>query len=147
MTIRKQMIGYILIILFLLFIFPSLYDSHIGHPQWGPINHSPAAATQATITKAAGGAGTRHYVTSILACFTGTAVSAPLRIVLRDGASGVGPIVWSARIGIVSANGGDCIPMTTHFRMSINTAVTLEFIAAGAVGTNEEVTLAGFTEG
>lgn len=110
------------------------------------VTNTPAANTQATVTKAAGGTTVRHVATSITACFVGTVTAAPVQINLRDGASGAGTILRTWFIGIPTANGGDCVNLSgLNITGSANTAMTLEFVAAGGANTNETVTLTGYS--
>lgn len=112
----------------------------------------PAANTQATETRAAAGAGVRNVCTSITAMFAAGA-SAPtavnVSVVLRDGATGAGTILWAASLSIPATAGatngisvgGLWIPG------SANTAMTLEFSAAGGANTIESVSMTGTTIG
>lgn len=109
------------------------------------IQHTPAAATQATISRAAGGAGIRHIATAITIGIAAVAAQGPLIFNLRDGATGVGTILWSATLtkpagdGAVVTISGLSIPGTP------NTAMTLESAAAPA-GTNFAfVSLSGYS--
>lgn len=114
----------------------------------GPLDwsvfHTPAAATQATASKAAASA-LRHVCTSI--AFTLTTVGTlqgPVQINLRDGATGGGTILWSLSLqlpvnGIVALAFSDLvIPGST------NTAMTLEFSAAGVAASQESVAMTGY---
>lgn len=122
--------------------------AHCGN--WS-INHAPVANTQATISRAAV-AGQRHVCTSISATLSAqaTAVSGDVQINLRDGATGAGTILWSqtVRVGAASSITADRAVITLS-GLSIfgtaNTAMTLEFSAAGGANTFESVALTGFT--
>ena len=115
-----------------------------AEPGYWSINHTPAAATQATITKAAV-AGTRHVcktITATIAC-AGTAQT-PLAVYLRDGATGVGTILWSAKVS-APANTSQILQITGLSVVgSVNTAMTLEFAAAGVAASEATVSLSGF---
>lgn len=110
------------------------------------INNTPAVNTQATITRAAGGAGVRHVCTSISGTLIGQtgAVEATVLLNLRDGATGAGAILWSQRylLSAVMLTGvaltGLQIPGTA------NTAMTLEWAAAGGALSFESVALTGY---
>jgi len=110
------------------------------------INHTPAAATQATSTRAAAAAGIRHVATSISAVVStlGTAQTAALILNLRDGATGAGTILWSVQISL---------PVSTTWTISISglnivgtaaTAMTLEFAAANVAASFASVSLTGY---
>jgi hypothetical protein len=97
------------------------------------LTSAPAVATVATASRAAGAAGVRHVLTSICADLTCVAaVTAPLTLVVRDGATGVGTILWQRRLtGLVGT--------TSKVEMSglniVGTAaaaMTVEFTAAPA---------------
>lgn len=116
--------------------------------EWSVL-HGPAANAQATVTRAAGGAGVRHVVTSISATAgsNGTAPTATqVALVLRDGATGSGTIVWQGNIGI-TATAGDSRALTAsglNIVLSANTATTLEFTGAGGLNTFETVAMTGY---
>jgi hypothetical protein len=111
---------------------------------WTVLN-TPAAATQATATKAAGAAGVRHVCNSISATFAAGATPGAATLVnLRDGASGAGTILWSQYL---AAPTGDVRVLTIsglNIVGSAATAMTLEFAAAGAATTLQAVTLTGY---
>jgi hypothetical protein len=110
------------------------------------VTHTPAAATVATISKAAGGASVRHVATTITACFSGAAVSIPVQVTLRDGATGAGTVLRTWLIGVSVINGSTCVDLSGLGMIgTANTAMTLEFSAAGAADTNQTVTLTGYT--
>lgn len=114
--------------------------------QWSVFS-TPVAATQATASQAAGGAGVRNVCQSISATFaTGaTAQAAALILNLRDGISGAGSIRWSKQI-ILPANGVWEVNISgLNIVGSVATAMTLEFAAAGAAGTFESVSMTGTT--
>ena len=121
---------------------------------WGPYDwsvvHTPAVNTRATATKAAGGAGLRHICTSltvVLVADTTAPAAVVLTVELRDGATGAGTIVWQERISLPAVAGvmnGIVVP-NLHIRGTANTAMTLEFSAAGGANTFESVTMTGVT--
>jgi hypothetical protein len=121
----------------------------VSDPGNWSINHVPAAATQATISRAAGGAGVRHVCTSIGAVLIiPPAVNQPaIQLNLRDGATGAGTILWSQQFGIGAAlaAGGQQQVNLSGLKIvgSANTAMTLEFTAAGAATTLQSVALTG----
>lgn len=113
--------------------------------EWS-IQHTPAAATQATISKAAV-AGFRHVCKGITATISaGATASGIVNAVLRDGATGAGTILWSAKMAV---------PIGVSFAIALSdlnivgtkgTAMTLEFVGAGAAATEETVAMNGYTE-
>lgn len=110
------------------------------------VTHTPAAATQATASKAAGGGTVRHVATTITACSAqaGTAQT-PIAINLRDGASGAGTIIRSWKISTVIQD-SKCVDLSGLAMIgTANTAMTLEFAGAGVAASEQTVTLTGFS--
>lgn len=125
----------------------------VASPGEWAATHTPAAATQATATKAAGGAGVRHICRSITAAFSvpiaGT-LTGFISVNLRDGASGAGTILRSWILdptGIVATGVGAAYFEATDLNIigSANTAMTLEFSAAGDANTHESVSMSGYS--
>jgi hypothetical protein len=112
------------------------------------VYHAPAAATKATITKAAGGTGVRHVATMISATIAcDSTAQTPLNVYLRDGATGAGTILWAGTVAApANGNGGVAVPLP-NVAGTENTAMTLEFSAAGVTASVEAVTLCGFDTG
>lgn len=116
----------------------------VTEPGVKTVVHTPAAATQATASVAANANG-RHVCKAIhasIAC--GATPQTPIRLVLRDDATGAGTVLWSKKLA-APANGvasvditGLCIPG------SLNKAMTLEFVAAGVAASEQDVTLGYF---
>ena len=117
-----------------------------GPGDWS-INHTPAANTPATITRAAGAAGVRHVCTSITATLIGLAASAETTVLvnLRDGATGAGAILWSTRLLVAGTAGSETGVSLSGLNIvgSAATAMTLEFAAAGGASTFETVAMTG----
>jgi len=116
----------------------------VGAQNWA-VNHAPSSATQATITKAAGGTGVKHVCNSITASVAaGSTAQTPLNVYLRDGASGSGTVIWACSLS-APANGVGGVSVTDlNIVGSDNTAMTLEFSAAGVTASVEAVTLTGY---
>lgn len=111
--------------------------------QWS-VQHTPTAATQATITKAAV-AGTRHVcdsITATIAC--GATAQTPINVVLRDGASGVGAILWSAKLSAPVNSMADIELESLGIIGTSGNAMTLEFTAAGVAASEEAVSMVGY---
>lgn len=112
------------------------------------INHAPAANTQATITQAAAGVGKRNVCTAltvILAAGTTAPAAAQVDVKLIDGASGGATILWEAQLSL-QAVAGDRAGVALSglwIEGTANTAMTLEFSAAGGANTFESVDLSG----
>ena len=111
--------------------------------EWS-VNNAPAVAARATVTRAAVG-GAAYILKSLSVCRTcdGTAAPAAEFAVVRDGLTGVGPILWQ---GILrgDANSSNVISVTgLNIIGSVNTAITIEFTAAPPAGHNQSVTMSG----
>lgn len=112
--------------------------------EWGQTS-APVAATQATTSKAAVAA-VRHVCKGVSFTFNAVNAEAGTHLVnLRDGASGGGTILQSWRVGPFAAL-GSVIHSITDLNLigTVNTAMTLEFDAAGAVGNFESVAMRGY---
>lgn len=140
---------------------PAAYDSDIDSitvlPPWGTNTWAqgaaPGANAQATTTKAAAGAGFRHVCTGITASFVGDGAGAPSAVdvlaLLRDGTTGTGTILWAAGFALPAVAGSPGFSLALSgltIRGTENTAMTLEFTAAGGANTVEVVGLQGATE-
>lgn len=120
-----------------------------GSSAW-QATHTPAANTQATITKAAAGAGVRNVCTGFTVTLAAGA-SAPAAVQvfasLIDGASGGTTYLWRSAISLPAVAGA----ITSFVRSDLwlpgtaNTALTLELSAAGGANTVESVTMDGTT--
>lgn len=111
------------------------------------ITHTPVAATQATISKGAV-ASTYHVCTSIsfMVAVAGTAQTL-IQVNLRDGATGAGTILWSMSI-LKTANEAPTFVTISGLSIigSVNTAMTLEFSAAGVADSVQSVALTGYSK-
>lgn len=106
---------------------------------------TPAAATQATTSRAAGAAGTRHVCTSITISLAAVAAQVPLIFNLRDGATGAGTILWSVTLNAPAANGRDVVISGLSIVGSDATAMTLESAAAPAATNFAAVAMTGYS--
>ena len=122
-------------------------------PDWA-VTSAPAVNTVASASRPASPAPplaeSRHVCTSIIALARGgtTAPAAvQLTVNLRDGASGAGTILASFTLVLAAAVAAqDGIVLSDQEIIgSPNTAMTLEFTAAGGVNTFESVTMTGHT--
>ena len=107
------------------------------------VNHAPAAATKPTISKAAV-AGIRHVATSATICVSGVAAQPDLVFNLRDGATGAGTVLWTARMAAVIGTANCFASPPFNIPGSLNTAMTLEAAAAPAATNFATVTLTGY---
>jgi hypothetical protein len=66
---------------------------------------------------------------------------------IRDGATGAGTVLWTLRIPIVvtTLTSREIFLDNLHIVGSLNTAMTVEFSAAGGANTNEIVNMAGYS--
>lgn len=112
---------------------------------WG-LTNTQAGAVQATASKAAGGGTVRHVVVHMSACLGGTSAQAPVLLNLRDGATGAGTILRSWLIGVGMANDSRCVDVGgLNITGSANTAMTIEFAAAGNATSTATVNLSGYS--
>lgn len=113
--------------------------------------HAPAANTQATASRAAGGAGVKNVCAAILVTLAAgaTAPSAVnVTVNLRDGASGAGSVLWGASLSLPAVAGQNAPVIALSglwIEGSANTAMTLEFGTAGGANTIESVAMQGTT--
>ena len=115
-----------------------------GPQDWSVVS-TPGAAAQATASKASAGLNMRHFCTGIYATLTtvGT-LQGPIQLNLRDGATGAGTIIWSISLQL-PVNGLAIIAISDlNLPGTANTAMTLEFSAAGVAASQEAVTLTGY---
>jgi hypothetical protein len=125
---------------------PCVWGTNIIAPVNWSLSHTPAAATQATVTKAAA-VGVQHIAEAISYTVGAVAAQAVLTIALRDGATGAGTIIWSLTVGPLAAGSnlsfsqaGLNIPGTR------GNAMTLEFTTAPAATNFESVALVGLDQ-
>lgn len=116
----------------------------VAEPGTWSIVHFPAANTQATVTRAAGGAGVRHVCQGISASTTGAGTD-NLTVRLRDGATGAGTILWECYVPRNPTLPYNAINVTgLRIVGSPNTAMTLEFSGATSGNGFAGVALTGF---
>jgi len=117
----------------------------IRQVEWS-VQHTPAAAAQATIGRAAD-ANKQHVCTGFTVSVAGAAAApvTPVRAVLRDGATGAGTILWSGYLACL-ANEAQAISFGgAEFVGTKNVAMTLEFTAAPPASTFECVAMTGYS--
>lgn len=122
----------------------------IAHPGQWAVNNVPAANTQATVSKAAGGAGVRHVLQAILAAAVSDS-AAPAAIAravyVRDGASGVGTIIWAGYCALPAVAGEKSEIALSGLNIvgSANSAMTIEYSQAMGANTYQSVSMAGMS--
>jgi len=115
--------------------------------EWS-ITHAPAADTQATVTRGAPGAGSYNVIKSISADLTAVAaIAAPLTLVVRDGASGAGAIIWNRRLTSPAGETKSVELTGLNIVGSDDTALTVEFTAAPGATNFETISVTGITAG
>lgn len=110
-------------------------------------NNYPATATAATCNLAAA-TGKKNYCTGIFASISAgsTAQAAALQLVLRDGATGVGTIIWTMSLSC-AADGTASVAVTNlNLPGTAGNAMTLEFTGAGVTASQQAVSLLGYTQ-
>jgi hypothetical protein len=110
------------------------------------ISNRPAAATKATVTKAAGAAGVRHVVTGFaftIAC--GATAQTPLQVDVIDGATGGTTRLFSGTIA-APVNGVGVVALSCLSLIgTAATGLTIEFSAAGVAASVQAVSLWGYS--
>lgn len=120
-------------------------NANVTEDQLWSVNHTPAAATQATASKAAGGANVRHVAHRLIASFGAKATALdPVNVVIRDGASGAGTILASFTLANIAQTSVGIDLSNLHIVGTANTAMTAEFTAAGVANSLQTVTLIGY---
>lgn len=110
------------------------------------VHADPAAAAVASVSRAAGGLGVKHICTSIHATLNaGAGATGIIKLYLRDGAAGVGAILWSASIQAPAAGFAKIELSDLSILGSANAPMTLEFSAAGGAGSQENVSFTGYS--
>jgi hypothetical protein len=107
------------------------------------VTHVPVAATQATVTKAAGGAGVRLICNAIsvsIAC--GATAQTPILAELLDGATQI----WAAQLACPINDTRSVLLTDMRIMGSANTSMTLRFSGAGVANSIETVALSGYVE-
>lgn len=113
-----------------------------GPGEWA-LDSQPAAATQATVTRAAVAA-QRHVCRSISVSLAAVAAQGIIRFNLRDGASGAGTVLWSTAMVVLAGDSKQVTISGLNIFGSVNTAMTLESSAAPAAGNFAQVSLSGY---
>jgi hypothetical protein len=117
----------------------------VTQPGEWTLTNAPVAATQATATRAAGGGTVRHVLKSIQASLNAVAAQgAPVTVVVRDGASGVGTILWQDRLMAPLGYSDRVSVEGLNIVGSANTAMTVEFTAAPAATNFETISASGY---
>lgn len=112
--------------------------------------HVPAANTTATATKAAAGVNIKNVCTTLTVVLAATATAPTavnLQVNLIDGAAGGTTYLWRTTISLPATAGAmNGVALSgLWFPGTANTAMTLEFSAAGGANTIESVTMSGTT--
>jgi len=116
-----------------------------GRTPWQVV-HAPAAAVQATIGQAAGGAAIRNHLVALQATLAAAVAPADaINVHVRDGGTGAGTIIWSGAIAAIADGMGVLsIQFDPPLRGTANTVLTVEFSAAGPAGSVETVNAQGY---
>lgn len=112
--------------------------------EWA-VNQAPAAATQATATRAAMAGAGRNVCRSITVSIACAAVQAALEFVVRDGASGVGTILWRVKLACPAGDARVVTLSGLNIVGSAATAMTIESLAAPAATNSATVAMTGFS--
>ncbi len=115
-----------------------------GPGEWA-IEDRPAAATVATVTRVSSGVGYRQVCRSITVSLVAVGAQGIIDFVLRDGAAGVGPVLWSARFSLPAGTSDRLVVSGLNIVGSEATNMTLECTAAPAATNFAGVALTGYT--
>jgi hypothetical protein len=109
------------------------------------VTNTPAVATQATASQAAGAGTVKHVATSITICVAanGTA-QVPLLFHLRDGATGAGTILrtWAFSAPVTTSQCENIVGI--NYIGTAATAMTIESAAAPVAAAQATVSMAGY---
>lgn len=110
------------------------------------ITVAAAVNVTATVTKAAGGAGVRHVLTSLRGVVNAVAAqTTPLVLVVRDGATTAGTILWQSKVTALIGTDGVIDATGLSIVGSANTAMCIEFTAAGTTNNFETISGTGYS--
>lgn len=113
------------------------------------VTSNPAVNTTASVTHAA--VTGKQHICQTIHCTFNAGTSAPgasqVSVVLRDGGSGVGAVLWATQMAL-QAVAGQASPVVEQSGLAVQgttgNSMTLEFTAAGGANTFETVALTGF---
>jgi len=109
---------------------------------------APLANIQAVATHAAGGAGVRHVLTTVMGCTVTTAGGATTAgVLVRDGASGSGTILWIGYVGVAAVAGeASCVGLSgLALTGSDNTIMTVEATVAPGADNFQSISFTGYS--
>ena len=110
------------------------------------VSSFPAVNNQATASRAAGGAGVRHILTSLhFSIAAGATASGIVQCQIRDGGTGAGTIIWSGALAVPIGDSREISLSGLSLVGTANTAMTIEFSAAGGATTQESVSMTGYS--
>ena len=92
----------------------------------------------------AGGVGISRVLDGLYVSVAAVAAQVFLQIVVRDGAAGVGPIIFEQTIKVVTASTGDINVSGISLIGSANTAMAIEFLTAPAATNWQRILGVGY---
>lgn len=112
------------------------------------LNSYPSATVSASITQGvSGNMATTGLVNRLRALTVSVAASgsvqAPLKVVVRDGASATGSIIWSATLAAAANSVASIVLNNLDLRSSIGSSLTVEFTAGGSTNVQQAVSASG----
>jgi hypothetical protein len=114
-----------------------------GPSEWA-VNNQATAGTP-SISKAAGGAGVRHFCTGVsFSVSCGATAQTPVVVNLRDGATGAGPILRTWALSAPVNSTASINENNLRIPGTANTAMTLEFAGATVAASIGSVNLNGY---
>lgn len=110
--------------------------------EWS-VERRPPVDIQATVTRAAA-VGARHVAKSITWSMVAVAAQTLVDVLLRDGAAGVGTVLWSQRVQVPAGDSRQVTVSGLNIVGSSDAAMTLEFSAAPVATNYQGVALTGY---
>lgn len=105
----------------------------------------PAVNVAAVAVQVAGGANVTNVCRTISAFLSaGATASGIVKVFLRDGATGVGPILWAGNLAVPIGLSAHIVLTGLQYESSPDTELTLEFSAAGGADTQQTVSMSGY---
>jgi len=120
---------------------PSRYI--IQRSEW-TILSNPAVATRAVGSVVAAGAGISRVLDGLYCSLAAVAAQVFIQLVVRDGAAGVGPIIFEQTVKVVTADTGFVHISGLGLIGSANTAMAIEFLTAPAATNWQRIVGVGY---
>jgi len=117
--------------------------SIIQRSEW-TILSNPAVTTRAVGSVVAAGVGISRVLDGLYASLAAVAAQVFIQLVVRDGAAGVGPIIFEQTVKVVTASTGFVHITNLGLIGSENTAMAIEFLTAPAATNWQRIVGVGY---